>query len=153
MSPRVREDSVHPRLSSCACARPLNFTVRRPARKAMPDPYFIALLEAVVFSVLGAAATLGATFLLQYRRFLTLAWRMWLWGTVGLIICNVALLVLFFYLASLGGIAGGTLRPLDPGHFLIYVLIGFGPPIFSGLGAILGCMYGWRLAKRRAPAV
>jgi hypothetical protein len=29
VSPRVREDSVHPRLQSGACARPLNFTVRR----------------------------------------------------------------------------------------------------------------------------
>jgi hypothetical protein len=28
VSPRVREDSVHPRLQSCAGARPLNFTVR-----------------------------------------------------------------------------------------------------------------------------
>jgi len=29
VSPRVREDSMHPRLQSGACARPLNFTVRR----------------------------------------------------------------------------------------------------------------------------
>ena len=29
MSPRVREDSVHPRLQSGASVRPLNFTVRR----------------------------------------------------------------------------------------------------------------------------
>jgi hypothetical protein len=28
LAPRVREDSVHPRLQSGACARPLNFTVR-----------------------------------------------------------------------------------------------------------------------------
>jgi len=29
VSPRVRVDIVHPRLQSGACARPLNFTVRR----------------------------------------------------------------------------------------------------------------------------
>ena len=29
MSPRVREDSVHPRLQAGPCAQPLNFTVRR----------------------------------------------------------------------------------------------------------------------------
>ena len=35
MSPRVREDSVHPRLQSDAFARPLNFTVRR---RSEPSP-------------------------------------------------------------------------------------------------------------------
>jgi hypothetical protein len=30
MSPRVREDSVHPRRQSGSCTRPLNFTVRQP---------------------------------------------------------------------------------------------------------------------------
>ncbi len=36
LSPRVREDSVHPRLQSGASARPLNFTVRQHV-DAIPD--------------------------------------------------------------------------------------------------------------------
>jgi hypothetical protein len=36
VSPRVREDSVHPRLQSDASVRPLNFTVRRTCSGAVP---------------------------------------------------------------------------------------------------------------------
>jgi hypothetical protein len=35
MSPRVREDSVHPRLQSDASARPLNFCVRHVSRRSL----------------------------------------------------------------------------------------------------------------------
>jgi fluoride ion exporter CrcB/FEX len=37
MSPRVREDSVHPRLQSDASARPLNFCVRRQSKVSPPN--------------------------------------------------------------------------------------------------------------------
>jgi hypothetical protein len=36
VSPRVREDSVHPRLQSGAIPRPLNFTVRRQMSRSLP---------------------------------------------------------------------------------------------------------------------
>jgi hypothetical protein len=35
VSPRVRENSVHPRLQSGACVRPLNFTVKLTGKSAM----------------------------------------------------------------------------------------------------------------------
>ena len=46
MSPRVQEDSVHPRLQSGAGVRPLNFTVRRLMRR----------LSATLISVLATCA-------------------------------------------------------------------------------------------------
>jgi hypothetical protein len=43
VSPRVQEESVHPRLLSGACVRPLNFTVRRP--EARTNARYISRLE------------------------------------------------------------------------------------------------------------
>ena len=58
MSPRVREDSVHPRLQSGAIARPLNFTVRRRINMK-PSQAF-----GVVVRVIGLLGWLGAFFYL-----------------------------------------------------------------------------------------
>jgi hypothetical protein len=51
VSPRVREDSVHPRLQSGACVRPLNFTVRSP-RMTQPQEHVRA--TAVSYAILCA---------------------------------------------------------------------------------------------------
>ena len=58
MSPRVREDSVHPRLQSDAHGRPLNFTGRRHQRADLPVRP-IAMKEAIVTSGVVAALFLG----------------------------------------------------------------------------------------------
>jgi hypothetical protein len=57
VSPRVREDSVHPRLWSGACARPLNFTVRRRAGGDV-DTLLWTFLLVVPFAVLTTAGVL-----------------------------------------------------------------------------------------------
>jgi uncharacterized membrane protein len=59
VSPRAREESVHPRLQSGACARPLNFTVReqRPVRTAA---ILFALLVATIAVFNAIAWTNGA---------------------------------------------------------------------------------------------
>jgi hypothetical protein len=119
----------------------------------MPTPYVIALLEAVIFTASGAAATLATAFLSPYRHLLAFAWRTWLWGSIGLIICNLALLALLFYFASGVGIAGGALRRYEVRDVLLSGLLLFGPLIFSSVGVILGCTFGWRLARRRLSAV
>jgi hypothetical protein len=43
VSPRVREDRVHPRLQSGACVRPLNFTVRRHPMRSLPALTAVAI--------------------------------------------------------------------------------------------------------------
>jgi len=59
-------------------------------------PYAFALLEAVIFTVAGAVATLATAFLSPLRDLLAFAWRIWLWGSVGFIIGNVVLLAILF---------------------------------------------------------
>ena len=53
VSPRVREDSVHPRLQSGADARPLNFTVRCPYGPMVCDTLADHLVG--VYTSMGAA--------------------------------------------------------------------------------------------------
>ena len=46
MSPRVREDSMHPRLQLGACVRPLNLSVRR--RHMTPSAIFLIIAGLVL---------------------------------------------------------------------------------------------------------
>jgi hypothetical protein len=116
-------------------------------------PYAFALFEAVVFILVGATVTLSTAFLSAFRHLLAFAWRMWLWGSIGLIIGNVVVLALQLYFLSGIGIAGGPPRHTDLSNLFLTGLVLFGPLLFSSLGIILGCLYGWRLARRRTPAV
>ena len=116
-------------------------------------PYAFALFEAAAFIFVGAAATLATAFLSAYRHLLGFAWRMWLWGCVGLIIGFVMLFALQAYFLTGIGIAGGSPRHVDLFTLFITGLVLYGPLLFSSLGIILGSLYGWRLARRRTPAV
>ena len=111
-------------------------------------PYVLALLEAVVFTMAGAAATLTAAFFSPAKHLLAFAWRMWLWGSIGLIIANAMLLAILLPFLSDVGIAGGAPRHNDVLGFVLLSLVVFGPLLFSSAGVILGSWYGWRLARR-----
>jgi hypothetical protein len=54
VSPRVRENSVHPRLQSGACVRPLNFTVRQHVSSVPHSSWHLAVLAAVALTVVFA---------------------------------------------------------------------------------------------------
>ena len=114
-------------------------------------PYVLALLEAVVFTVAGVVATLATAFYSPMRGLLAFAWRMWLWGSVGFVIGNAILLAILFPFFSGIGIARGAPPHPDVLGFVFLGLALFGPVLFSSAGVILGCLYGWRLARRRTP--
>jgi hypothetical protein len=101
VSPRVREDSVHPRLCSAACARPLSFTVRpydartspyshhpRTLHVALHCMYYV-IIAAFMFAlpVLSVAvelmvtnAAIGAAILCKWFVFWSVGWRLLLAG-------------------------------------------------------------------------
>src|SRR5207244_12801756 len=74
---------------------------------------------------------------------------MWFCGSVVLIIGNVVLLAILFPFLSNVGIAGGAPRHPDVLGFILLGLTLLGPLLFSSVGVILGCLYGWLLARRR----
>src|SRR5262249_51396 len=113
-------------------------------------PYAIALFEALVFTLAGAAATLITAFYSPWRSLLAFAWRMWLWGGIGFINANALLLAILFPLLSGTGIAGGPPKHQGVVDFVLLGLALFGPLAFPSTGVILGCVLGWHLARRHA---
>jgi hypothetical protein len=75
---------------------------------------------------------------------------MWLWGSIGFVMANLLLLAILFPFLSGIGIAGGPARHVDVLGFVLAGLVVLGPLLFSSVGIILGCLYGWRLAWRSA---
>lgn len=107
-------------------------------------PYVFALIEASAFTLAAAALTLTSA--LFFRYFLGFAWRMWLWGSIGLVAGNFVLVAsLFPFLAGIG-IAGAPRT--DARAVALTDLILYGPLLITTLGIALGCLYGWRRARQ-----
>lgn len=110
----------------------------------MSIPFKIALVEAVAFTVAGASATSLTALFPSLRNRFAFAWRMWLCGSIALIIGNAALLAFLM----------PFLRPVTPwrtdllGFLLLVGVALVGPPLISSAGIIAGCLYGWQLARR-----
>src|SRR5207245_405441 len=119
-----------------------------PQASALRITYVLICLI-VVGAVGGAVAALATAFFSPLRGLLDFAWRMWLWGSVGFIIGNVVLLAILFPFLSNVGIVGGAPRHPDVLGSVLLGLTLLGPLLFSSVGVILGCLYGWRLARRR----
>ena len=115
--------------------------------------YAFVLIEGVAFILFGAAVTLTAVFIVAFRDLLAFAWRMWLWGSVGLIIGSAVALGLELYFLTGVGISGVPPRQPESARHIAIALILFGPFVFCSLGITVGCIFGWRLARRRTPAV
>jgi hypothetical protein len=112
--------------------------------------YILTLSEVALFTLIGAAITLASALRASLRFFFAFAWRLWLWGTIGLIVGNLALFgALSPFLVGIG-IAGGSAVPISARDFLLTQLILFGPLLVTSLGILIGCLYGWRRAQGRA---
>jgi hypothetical protein len=111
-------------------------------------PYIIAMAEAAVFTVAGAIVTLTSVFASSWRARLAFAWRMWLWGTIGFIVGNVALMAALSPFLIGIGISGGAPRSFSLRDFVLDQLVTFGPLLMTTVGILLGCWYGWRRARR-----
>ena len=111
--------------------------------------YVFAFGEAVVFALLGVVVTLTTLLMAFFRHFAGFAWRLWLWGSIGCVVGNLALLaILSTFLVGIG-IAGGPPPHPDLFGYVLSALIFVGPLLVSTLGIALGCWFGWRLARRR----
>ena len=107
-------------------------------------PYVVALAEAAVFTLAGAIITLMSA--IFFRHFLAFAWRMWLWGSIGLVTGNLVLVaVLSSFLIGIG--IAGAQRTSARDLALAYLIL-FGPLVITTLGILLGCLYGWRRTRQ-----
>jgi hypothetical protein len=105
VSPRVREDSVHPRLWSGASVRPLNFTVRRRGEVTVQvSPIALSTLTVVAYAVLTLAGVL------LWRRARSFATAMVAIGFAIVLLDQVILLVSYSrMIASVRSHSGDTL--------------------------------------------
>jgi hypothetical protein len=111
---------------------------------SLPVPYIFALVEVATFTLAAAVFTLTCAFFFHY--FLAFAWRMWLWGSIGLIVTNLVLVASLFPLFVGVGIAGAPRTSAR--DFALTELILYAPLLVTTLGIVLGCSYGWRRARR-----
>lgn len=107
-------------------------------------PYVFALVEITAFTLGAAVITLSSAIFFRY--FLGFAWRMWLWGSIGLVAGNFVLVASLFPLFVGVGTAGAPRT--DVRTLALTDLILYGPLLITTLGITLGCLYGWRRARR-----
>jgi len=112
-------------------------------------PYTLDLFEAVAFTLGGAVATLITAVVTPFRGFLAFAWRMWFWGTVGVLAGTLLPLVVFSPFLLTVGITGAPSGHTDVSTLILVDVILFGPFVLSTLGILLGCLCGWQRAQRR----
>ena len=135
------------RLSN-SCGRPLKLTVRRPRRLWLP--FGSTLLVFSLFNVACAIGTLAALIFPGMRMMLPAAWRIWLWGSIGLAAANALLIAALVPLLNGIGIAHGPPPSGDLKGSIGNGLLMFGPLVASVGGTAWGSMRGYRLAVRRA---
>ena len=111
-------------------------------------PFGTSLVILLVLTTVGALST-STTFVFSgLRPLLPFAWRMWLWGTIGLLAANALLIAILIPMLSGVAIVRGPAPSGDVRAALLRGLTILGPLVVSVVGVLLGTGLGFRLANR-----
>jgi hypothetical protein len=111
-------------------------------------PFGASLLILLLLAVTGSVGTLATLAISSLRPIFPVVWRMWLWGTIGVIVANAALVAVLVPSLSGIGIAHGPPPFQDRRTGFIRDLLVVGPLVVSVVGLLLGTQFGFRRASR-----
>ena len=109
-------------------------------------PFGASLLILMLLTFAGAVGTLATILFRGLRPLRPYAWRMWLWGTVGLVVANMALFAILVPILSRVGVAHGPASLGDTRAVVTTNLAIVGPLLASLVGVLAGTGLGFRLA-------
>jgi hypothetical protein len=111
-------------------------------------PFGASLLILMLLTFAGGVGTLATLLFRGLRPLRPYAWRMWLWGTVGLVVANMALFAILVPILSRVGAAHGSAPLGDTRTVVTTNLVIVGPLLASLVGVLAGTGLGIRLAGR-----
>jgi hypothetical protein len=111
-------------------------------------PFGASMLILLLLTITGSVGTLVTLAVSSLRPMFPVVWRMWLWGTLGVIVANAALVAVLVPSLSRIGIAHGPPPFQDRRTELIRTLLIVGPLVVSVVGLLLGTKFGFRRASR-----
>jgi NADH:ubiquinone oxidoreductase subunit 6 (subunit J) len=111
-------------------------------------PFGASILVLLLLTLIGAAGTLSTFLFTGLRVLRSYAWRMWLWGSLGLIVANLALIAILVPIFGRTGVPHGSVPFGDNRTEALTDLLVFGPLVASTIGLLAGTGLGFRLAAR-----
>ena len=113
--------------------------------------YFVMVLGFGLFFVSAGAVTLIVALVPRVRYQLPIAWRVWIWGTVGFICGYFLSHITLRYLPSIArGVVGGSPSGREAGFMMSFML--FIPPAVAIVGCVLGATLGYFSGRQHLDA-
>jgi hypothetical protein len=114
-------------------------------------PYVSVIAGLAIFFVLGALITASSFLFATLRWLRPYAWRVWLWGSIGLVVSNAFLFALLYRALTHISVSGVESPHRNAVDVLVDLAVVFGPLAMSAFGVAGGSVLGFYLARRKVP--